>query len=71
VCAVAFQQAHGLLATAGNDGEVALWDVTSREPRVAMIKLTAPASNLAWSPDGTLLAIGSQKGGVLVLKVDH
>lgn len=69
VCAVAFQHAPGLLATAANDGEVALWSVTRGETRVATVKLTAPASNLAWSPDDTLLAIGSQKGGVLVLKV--
>jgi WD40 repeat protein len=69
VCAVAFQHAHGLLATAANDGEVALWSVARGETRVATAKLTAPASKLAWSADDTLLAIGSQKGGVLVLKV--
>ena len=69
VCAVAFQHARGLLATAANDCEVAFWSVTHGETRVATVKLTAPASSLAWSPDDTLLAIGSQKGGVLVLKV--
>jgi len=70
VNAVAFQHAHDLLATAANDGEVALWSLARGESRVASVKLTAPASNLAWSPDDTLLAIGSQKGGVLVLRVD-
>jgi WD40 repeat protein len=69
VCAVAFQHAHGLLATAAHDGEVALWSLTRGETRLATVKLTAPASTLAWSPDDTLLAIGSQKGGVLVLSV--
>jgi len=69
VCAVAFQQAHGLLATAANDGDVGLWSITHGGSRVATVKLTAPASNLVWSPDDTLLAIGSQKGGVLVLQV--
>ena len=69
VCAVAFQHAHALLATAANDCEVAFWSVTRGETRVATVMLTAPASSLAWSPDDTLLAIGSQKGGVLVLKV--
>ena len=69
VCAVAFQHAHGLLATAAHDSEVALWSLTRGETRLATVKLTAPASTLAWSPGDTLLAIGSQKGGVLVLSV--
>jgi WD40 repeat protein len=58
-----------LLATAANNGEVGLWSLTGGESRLATVKLTAPASNLAWSPDDTMLAIGSQKGGVLVLRV--
>ncbi|MFA5058439.1 MAG: WD40 repeat domain-containing protein [Opitutaceae bacterium] len=70
VCAVAFQQTHGLLATAAGDGEVKLWIPTGRQPLVATVKLTAPASKFAWSPDDSLLAIGSQQGGVLVLRVD-
>ena len=69
VCAVAFQTAHGLLATAAGDGEVNLWSPTRREPLVATVKLNAPVSRLTWSPDDTRLAIGSHKGGVLVLKV--
>ena len=70
VCAVAFQHAHDLLATAANDHEVNLWSPTRRQPLVATAKLTAPASKLAWSPDDARLAIGSQQGGVLVLKVE-
>jgi hypothetical protein len=46
-----------------------LWSLIGGESRVATVKLTAAASNLAWSPDDTMLAIGSQKGGVLVLRV--
>jgi WD40 repeat protein len=69
VCAVAFQRARGLLATAAHDGDVDLWDPLRRQPLVAAVKLTAPASRLAWSPDDTRLAIGSQKGGVMVLTV--
>jgi WD40 repeat protein len=71
VGAVAFQHAHGLLATAAQDNEVSLWDPFRGQPLIATVKLTAPASKLAWSPDDTLLAIGSQKGGVLVLRVDN
>jgi WD40 repeat protein len=70
VCAVAFQHAHDLLATAANDREVGLWSPTRGQPLVAVAKLTAPASKLAWSPDDARLAIGSQQGGVLVLQVE-
>lgn len=70
VCAVAFQQAHDLLATAANDREASLWSLTRRQPLAASAQLTAPASKLAWSPDDARLAIGSQQGGVLVLKVE-
>jgi WD40 repeat protein len=69
VCAVAFQHTHDLLATAANNGEVGLWRLTNGETRVAAVKLTAPPSHLAWSPADSMLAIGSQKGGVLVLAV--
>jgi WD40 repeat protein len=69
VCAVAFQHARGLLATAAHDGEVALWSLDHGEARLAVVKLTTPPTTLAWSPDDTLLAIGSPKGGVLVLSV--
>jgi WD40 repeat protein len=71
VCAVAFQHAHDLLATAAIDHEVNLWSPTRRQPLVATAKLTAPASKLVWSPDDARLAIGSQQGGVLVLKVEN
>ena len=47
VCAVAFQHAHGLLVTAGNDGDIGLWSITHRESRDATVKLTAPVSNHA------------------------
>jgi WD40 repeat protein len=69
VCAVAFQHAHDLLATAAQNGEVDLWSLSRGESRIATVKLTAPPANLAWSPDDAMLAIGSQKGGLLVLKV--
>jgi len=70
VCATAYQRSHDLLATAAQDKEICLWLPTQRNPMVAAVKLNAPASALAWSPDDRLLAIGSQSGGVLVLKVD-
>jgi WD40 repeat protein len=70
VCAVAFQHAHGLLATASQDGVVMLWSPERKNPLRATVKMPAPATRLLWSPDDKLLAIGSEKGAVYVLKAD-
>jgi len=70
VCALAFQRAHGLLATASADGAVQLWSPDRKQPLRATVKLPAPATKLVWSPDDRLLAIGSEKGVVYVLKCE-
>ena len=68
VCAVAFQQRGGLLATASQDGALMLWTPGRPQPLHATVQLPTPATKLAWSPDDRLLAIGSEKGVVYVLK---
>jgi WD40 repeat protein len=68
VCAVAFQNQHGLLATASEDGVVQLWSPERRTPLRATVRMPAAATKLAWSPDDRFLAIGSEKGAVYVLK---
>jgi len=70
VCAVSFQNSHGLLATASQDGAVMLWSPERRQPMRATVKMPAPAARLAWSPDDRLLAIGTEQGIVYVLKCD-
>jgi len=70
VCAVKFQHTHGLLATASTDGVVHLWSPEHRSPLRATVKMPTPATKLAWSPDDRLLAIGSEKGTVYVLKCE-
>ncbi len=70
VCAVKFQNSHGLLATASADGVVQLWSPERAQPLRATVKMPAAATKLAWSPDDTLLAIGSERGAVYVLKCD-
>ena len=37
----------------------------------ATVQLPTPATKLAWSPDDRLLAIGSEKGVVYVLKCEE
>jgi len=70
VCAVAFQHNHGLLATASLDGVVQLWSPERKQPQRATVRLPAAATKLAWSPDDSLLAIGSAHGAVYVLKCE-
>ncbi|MCX6952128.1 MAG: WD40 repeat domain-containing protein [Verrucomicrobia bacterium] len=70
ICAVAFQNAHGLLATAAQDGTVQLWSPERPKPLRATVKMPTPATRLIWSPDDRQLAIGSEKGAVYVLKCE-
>lgn len=70
VCALAFQGAHGLLATASQDGVVQLWSPERAKPLRATVRMPTPATKLAWSPDDRLLAIGTEKGAVYVLKCE-
>ncbi len=70
ICAVAFQNTHGLLATAGQDGVVQIWSPERPKPLRATVKMPAAATKLVWSPDDRSLAIGSAKGVVYVLKCE-
>jgi WD40 repeat protein len=70
VCGVAFQRAHGLLASASQDGALFLWSPERRQPQRATVRMPAAATCLAWSPDDKLLAIGSEKAMVYVLRCD-
>lgn len=68
--AVAFQNHHGLLASASRDGALQLWSPERAQPLRATVKMPAPATKLAWSPDDRFLAVGSEKGVVYVLSVE-
>lgn len=70
LCAVAFQHAHGLLATAAQDGAVMLWSPERRQPLRATIQMPHAATKLTWSHDDRYLAIGSEQGAVYVLKCE-
>jgi WD40 repeat protein len=70
VSALAFQNAHGLLASAALDKGVNLWSPGRRQPLRASARLQASAVKLAWSPDDSLLAIGTDGGHLFVLKCE-
>ena len=69
--AVAFQNRHGLLASASRDGVLQLWSPERAQPLRATVKMPAPATKLVWSPDDKFLAVGSEKGVVYVLRVEN
>lgn len=70
VCAVAFQHGHGLLATGSADGVVQLWSPERKQPLRATVRMPVAATKFAWSPDDSLLAIGSERGAVYVLQCE-
>ena len=68
--ALAYQARGFLLASAGLDGQVLLWQPTNaRDPRVGSFKFPqGEASVVAWSPDDKSLAAGSGAGAVAVFR---
>ena len=70
LAALAYQARGFLLASAGLDGRVYLWQPTNRRgPQVGEFKFPAgEASVLAWSPDDKSLAAGSGAGAVAVFR---
>ena len=68
VCAVAFQNRHSRLATGSADGVFTLWDPNRKNPMIAEARMPAAVTKFAWSPDDTLLAVGTEKGALFVFK---
>ena len=66
VTALAFQHAGPLLASAGDDGLVALWHPGKHAKTVATAKQKSGITQLGWSPDDRRLAFGTAAGTVAV-----
>lgn len=69
--AVAYQHRGRLLASAGSDGRVCVWEPQKKkQPLVGEFdRVGAEATVLRWSPDDKLLAVGFESGDVVVFTV--
>lgn len=70
ICAVKFQHTHGLLASGSSDGTLQLWSPERPQPLRATVRMPSAPTKLAWTPDDRLLAIGTERGAVYVLKCE-
>ena len=63
-----FHPAQGILATAGQDGMLILWNISEGVMK-DLCSLKNPLSRLAWNPQGKTLAAGSAEGEVCLFQV--
>lgn len=68
VCAVAFQHGFGVLATGSADGVLQLWSPDRKQPLRATVRMPSAAAKIAWSPDDSQMAVGTENGVVFVLR---
>lgn len=66
---LAYQARGALLASADEEGLVALWAPDQSLLPLYMVQLDAAVSRLAWAPDDRRLAIGCADGGVRVYEL--
>ena len=71
VTALAFQHTQPLLASGGADALVGLWAVGLKQEPLALEYLPAGVSQLAWSFDDKLLAVGTESGDVTVYSLGY
>lgn len=71
LAAVGWQRRGYLLATAGHDGRVLVWQPANKKaPLVGQDQLdSTEATVLAWSPDDKMLAVGGASGAVALYRV--
>ncbi|MES2264626.1 MAG: WD40 repeat domain-containing protein, partial [Pseudomonadota bacterium] len=69
VSAIAIDGRAELVATGGSDQRILLWHLPSARQWRSLAGHGAAITNLAFSPDGSLLASGDEQGGVRVWRI--
>lgn len=67
---LAYQHRGELLASAGQDGLVALWQPAQNQRILSRTRFDGPVSQIVWSPDDRYLAAGTENGLVTMLKIN-
>ncbi len=66
---LAFAPVGRMLAAATDGGTLALWDTADATGDGQIVDLLGAATSMAWSPDGSRVAVGDATGGVTVARV--
>jgi len=71
ITGAAFQHQGGLIATAGEDGRLALWKIGRKEAFVTgVFEFKYPVTAMAWAPDNRTVVCGCESGVVAVLAIE-
>jgi WD40 repeat protein len=64
--ALAFEHRGPVIASASTNGTLMFWQIDRPKRPLLQTSLEAGISQLAWSPDDQLVAVGTEAGGVTV-----
>ena len=66
ISALAFQNRGDLLASAGEDGRIIIWNPHLNRRGLQGMAANSPITRISWSPNDQLLAVGTASGAILV-----
>ncbi len=70
ISALHYQPEGDWLASGARDGSIAVWSPTQRQAQISGAKISSGVTQVAWSPNGKLLAATGEDGEVQMLAVE-